>query len=73
MVCWTTTRSSDIALLLLLLLLQSLLPPLNFAKWVEDHAAELTPPVGNKLLYGDGEFKVMVVGGTCRAPPHVAP
>lgn len=37
-------------------------PPINLQQWVEDHRAELKPPVGNKLIYYD-QFKVMVVGG----------
>lgn len=40
-----------------------LAPPVDFAAWVERVKPELQPPVGNKLLYGDGQHKVMVVGG----------
>lgn len=35
----------------------------NFDRWVEDHQAELTPPVNNKLLHEDADMIVMVVGG----------
>jgi 3-hydroxyanthranilate 3,4-dioxygenase len=38
-------------------------PPLNLRAWIERHRAELKPPVGNKLLFEDGEFIVMAVGG----------
>ena len=39
------------------------LPPLNFKQWIEDHRHLLKPPVGNKLVWEDREFIVMVVGG----------
>eukprot|EP00386_Alphamonas_edax_P012376 GDKI01038687.1.p1 GENE.GDKI01038687.1~~GDKI01038687.1.p1 ORF type:complete len:196 (+),score=60.04 GDKI01038687.1:36-590(+) len=41
----------------------SILPPFNFWKLVDECKHELQPPVGNKMLYNDGDFKVMVVGG----------
>ena len=31
--------------------------------WVKDNEAALAPPVCNKLVYGDGEWLVQVVGG----------
>jgi 3-hydroxyanthranilate 3,4-dioxygenase len=37
--------------------------PFNFQKWIDDHRHLLKPPVGNKLVYEDAEFIVMVVGG----------
>jgi 3-hydroxyanthranilate 3,4-dioxygenase len=37
--------------------------PFNLRGWVEDHRALLRPPVGNKLLFEDGGFIVMAVGG----------
>lgn len=35
----------------------------NFQKWIDDHRDELKPPVGNKRVFKDSEFIVMVVGG----------
>jgi len=36
---------------------------LNLKKWVDEHRALLKPPVGNKMVWKDREFLVMVVGG----------
>jgi 3-hydroxyanthranilate 3,4-dioxygenase len=38
-------------------------PPFNLHAWIDRHRAELKPPVGNKLLFEDGEFIIMAVGG----------
>ena len=35
----------------------------NFKKWIDEHRHLLEPPVGNKLVFPDAEFIVMVVGG----------
>ncbi len=40
--------------------------PLDLARWIEAHRSELQPPVGNRVLWPDGEFIVMVVGGPNR-------
>ncbi len=38
--------------------------PFNIHQWIEQHRAELKPPVGNRNLYHDAEdFIVMVVAG----------
>lgn len=41
-------------------------PPLDLMKWIDDHRHELKPPVGNRLIWKDGEFICMVVGGPNR-------
>ena len=37
--------------------------PLNFKKWLDDHADRLKPPVGNQQVWQDADFIVTVVGG----------
>ncbi|HEY7928790.1 MAG TPA: hypothetical protein VID71_02180, partial [Steroidobacteraceae bacterium] len=50
------------------------LKPLNLQQWIEAHRELLRPPVGNKLLYENGEFLVMAVGGpNARKDFHVDP
>ena len=39
------------------------LDSINLTDWIEQNRDSLKPPVGNKLLYGDGEFQVMIVAG----------
>jgi 3-hydroxyanthranilate 3,4-dioxygenase len=51
-------------------------PPsaLNLRHWIDTHRELLRPPVGNKVIYGDGEFIVMAVGGpNARTDFHVDP
>ena len=35
----------------------------NLQDWIERHRDELKPPVGNKCVYNEGTFVVMIVGG----------
>ncbi|HET9233713.1 MAG TPA: 3-hydroxyanthranilate 3,4-dioxygenase [Candidatus Eisenbacteria bacterium] len=52
----------------------SQLTPLGLMAWIEEYRAELKPPVGNKLVWPDTEFNVMVVGGpNTRKDYHVDP
>ena len=41
----------------------SIRKPFNFNAWIDEHRHLLKPPVGNKQVYEDTEFIVMVVGG----------
>jgi len=48
--------------------------PLNLKRWVESNRHLLKPPVGNKVIYEDGDFIIMVVGGpNKRKDYHVDP
>lgn len=37
--------------------------PFNFKKWIDENRHLLKPPIGNKVVYQDTEFIIMVVGG----------
>ena len=37
--------------------------PIDFLRWIDEHRAELRPPVCNKRIFPDSEFVVMIVGG----------
>lgn len=37
--------------------------PINFKEWIDEHRHLLKPPVGNKVVWENGDFIVMVVGG----------
>lgn len=46
----------------------------NFRQWIDAHRHLLKPPVGNKLVFHDTEFIIMVVGGpNARRDFHVDP
>ena len=46
----------------------------NFRQWIDAHRAQLVPPVGNKRVFADGDFIIMVVGGpNARKDFHVDP
>jgi 3-hydroxyanthranilate 3,4-dioxygenase len=50
------------------------LQSLNLQRWIDEHRHLLKPPVGNKLVFLDTEFIIMVVGGpNARADFHVDP
>ena len=38
-------------------------PPINFKEWIDEQRHLLKPPVGNKVVWENGDFIVMVVGG----------
>jgi len=40
-----------------------MLKPFNLKNWVDNNRHLLKPPVGNKLVFEDSEFIIMVVGG----------
>lgn len=46
----------------------------NFRQWIDANRALLQPPVGNKRVFADGDFVIMVVGGpNARRDYHVDP
>jgi 3-hydroxyanthranilate 3,4-dioxygenase len=52
----------------------SMLQPFDFKQWIESHRHLLRPPVGNKQLFPDSDFIIMVVGGpNSRSDFHVDP
>ncbi len=49
-------------------------PPLNFKHWIEENRHLLKPPVGNRVVYNEDDFMIMVVGGpNSRKDYHVDP
>src|SRR5579862_4242206 len=50
------------------------LQSLNFKRWIDENRHLLKPPVGNKRVFRDGDFVIMVVGGpNARQDYHVDP
>jgi 3-hydroxyanthranilate 3,4-dioxygenase len=50
------------------------LQPLNLLRWIDENRAQLKPPVGNKRIFRESEFIIMVVGGpNTRRDYHVDP
>jgi 3-hydroxyanthranilate 3,4-dioxygenase len=48
--------------------------PLNLMNWINENREQLRPPVGNKLVWPDTEFNIMIVGGpNTRKDYHVDP
>ncbi len=46
--------------------------PFNLRAWIAEHRDQLKPPVGNKMVWRDSEFLVMIVGGpNCRKDFHI--
>src|SRR5579863_3693944 len=46
----------------------------NLRRWIDAHRQVLRPPVGNKRVFEDGDFVIMVVGGpNSRKDYHVDP
>ncbi len=37
--------------------------PIDFQQWIDAHRDQLRPPIGNKVIWRDGAFICMVVGG----------
>ncbi|KAJ9056321.1 3-hydroxyanthranilic acid dioxygenase [Entomophthora muscae] len=49
----------------------SLLPPINFKRWIEENKQKLQPPVNNYCMQ-NGDFIIMAVGGpNARTDYHV--
>lgn len=50
------------------------LQALNLQQWIDQHRQVLKPPVGNKRVFEDGDFIIMVIGGpNSRQDYHVDP
>ena len=50
------------------------IPPINFKDWINENRNLLKPPVGNSVVYDQGDFMIMVVGGpNSRKDYHVDP
>jgi 3-hydroxyanthranilate 3,4-dioxygenase len=57
-----------------LFLKNKMIPPINFPKWLKEHADKLAPPVNNFCLWNTKDFTVMAVGGpNQRTDYHINP
>jgi 3-hydroxyanthranilate 3,4-dioxygenase len=45
--------------------------PFNLKTWIADNQKFLEPPVGNKVVYKDSEFIIMVIGANKRTDYHI--
>jgi 3-hydroxyanthranilate 3,4-dioxygenase len=45
--------------------------PFNLKKWIAENQRFLDPPVGNKVVYKDSEFIIMVIGANKRTDYHI--
>ncbi len=43
--------------------MSKLVTPINFQKWIDENRDRLRPPVCNQVVWEDGDYIVMVVGG----------
>ena len=43
--------------------MSKLVSPINFKQWIDENRHLLKPPVGNKVVWKNGDYIVMVVGG----------
>ena len=51
-----------------------ILQPFSLNQWIEEHRDALHPPVGNKVIWEDTEFIIMIVGGpNARNDFHIDP
>ena len=48
--------------------------PVHLQEWIEKHRKDLKPPIGNKIVWENAEFVVMMIGGpNSRKDFHIDP
>ncbi len=52
---------------------EAALVPLNLMAWIEKNRDDFPKPVGNKVIWKDGDFIAFVSGGNSRNDFHIAP